>query len=57
LTESPVIAVTAFAEETDRISFLKMGFTDFITKPIRPKEFLGIHRHPTLVESKGIVKT
>jgi CheY-like chemotaxis protein/HPt (histidine-containing phosphotransfer) domain-containing protein len=40
LTESPVIAVTAFAEETDRISFLKMGFTDFITKPIRPKEFL-----------------
>ncbi len=40
LTESPVIAVTAFAEETDRISFLKMGFSDFITKPIRPKEFL-----------------
>jgi len=40
LTISPVIAVTAFAEETDRISFLKMGFSDFITKPIRPKEFL-----------------
>lgn len=40
LTESPVIAVTAFAEESDRISFLKMGFSDFITKPIRPKEFL-----------------
>ncbi|MFT4857633.1 MAG: two-component system alkaline phosphatase synthesis response regulator PhoP [Algoriphagus sp.] len=39
LTTSPVIAVTAFSEEIDRISFLKMGFSDFITKPIRPKEF------------------
>lgn len=40
LTDSPVIAVTAFAEESDRNSFLTMGFSDFITKPIRPKEFL-----------------
>jgi CheY-like chemotaxis protein len=42
LTESPVIAVTAFAEESDRIGFLNMGFSDFITKPIRPKEFLEV---------------
>ncbi len=55
LTESPVIAVTAFAEETDRISFLKMGFSDFITKPIRPKEFLeSIASH--LNRSKNNIK-
>jgi len=42
LSLSPVIAVTAFGEESDRSSFLKMGFSNFITKPIRPKEFLNI---------------
>lgn len=36
----PILAVTAYAEESDRISFLEQGFDDFITKPIRPKEFL-----------------
>jgi CheY-like chemotaxis protein len=50
LTESPVIAITAYAEESDRNNFLKMGFSHFITKPIRPKEFLEvirIHLYPT----------
>ncbi|TFV97377.1 response regulator [Algoriphagus kandeliae] len=36
----PIIAVTAFADESDRSAFIQEGFDDFITKPIRPKEFL-----------------
>ncbi|NVJ87034.1 MAG: response regulator [Algoriphagus sp.] len=36
----PIIAVTAFADESDRTTFMNEGFDDFITKPIRPKEFL-----------------
>lgn len=38
----PILAVTAYAEESDRISFLQQGFDDFITKPIRPREFLHL---------------
>jgi two-component system, OmpR family, alkaline phosphatase synthesis response regulator PhoP len=38
----PILAVTAYAEESDRNSFLKEGFDDFITKPIRPKEFIKL---------------
>ncbi|HSF55597.1 MAG TPA: response regulator [Algoriphagus sp.] len=38
----PILAVTAYAEESDRTSFLEQGFDDFITKPIRPKEFLQL---------------
>jgi two-component system alkaline phosphatase synthesis response regulator PhoP len=38
----PILAVTAYAEEADRGSFLSEGFDDFITKPIRPKEFLKL---------------
>lgn len=40
LSFSPVIAVTAFADESERDSFLSQGFDGFITKPIRPKEFI-----------------
>jgi FOG: CheY-like receiver len=40
LSLSPVIAVTAFADESERDSFLSQGFDGFITKPIRPKEFI-----------------
>ena len=36
----PILAVTAYADETERISFLEQGFDEFITKPIKPKEFL-----------------
>ncbi|WP_332914046.1 response regulator [Algoriphagus boritolerans] len=43
-TKCPIIAVTAYAEESDRTSFLQQGFDDFITKPIRPKEFLHLVR-------------
>ncbi len=38
----PILAVTAYAEESDRSSFLQEGFDDFITKPIRPAEFLQL---------------
>ncbi len=38
----PILAVTAYAEESDRNSFLAQGFDDFITKPIRPKEFIEL---------------
>jgi CheY-like chemotaxis protein len=40
LSLSPIIAVTAFADESERDSFLSRGFDGFITKPIRPKEFI-----------------
>lgn len=36
----PILAVTAFADEGDRQTFLDQGFDDFITKPIRPRDFI-----------------
>ena len=42
LSEAPVIAITAFANEDDRDSFLKMGFDEFMIKPIRTKNFLDV---------------
>lgn len=36
----PILAVTAFADDTDRQNFLDQGFDDFIAKPIRPREFI-----------------
>ena len=38
--ETIVVAITAFADESDRENFISMGFDDFLTKPIRPREFL-----------------
>ncbi len=52
-TRCPILAVTAYAEESDRAGFLEQGFDDFITKPIRPKEFLQlIQAHLTGGESE-----
>ncbi len=42
LSDCPVIAITAYADESDRVSFLKLGFDELITKPIRPKQFLDV---------------
>ncbi len=42
LSYCPVVAITAFADEGDRDSFLKMGFDEFMTKPIRPKKFFDV---------------
>lgn len=36
----PIVAVTAYVEESERGNFLEQGFDDLITKPIRPREFL-----------------
>lgn len=41
-SQCPIIAVTAYGEESDRGSFLQQGFDDFIRKPIRTKEFLQL---------------
>lgn len=38
----PILAVTAYAEEADRESFIAQGFDEFVTKPIRSKEFLQL---------------
>ncbi|MDF2158147.1 hybrid sensor histidine kinase/response regulator [Algoriphagus sp. CAU 1675] len=40
----PIIAVTAFADESDRQTFLEEGFDGFVTKPIRPRGFLELLR-------------
>lgn len=40
LKQCPIIAISAFAEESNRRNFLELGFSDLITKPIRPKQFL-----------------
>jgi two-component system, OmpR family, alkaline phosphatase synthesis response regulator PhoP len=46
LSDCPVIAISAFANENDRDYFLSTGFDDFIAKPIRPKNLLEtIERH------------
>ncbi len=49
----PVIAVTAFLENDDERKFLKHGFTAFIPKPFKLKDFYqkvtGILKlHPTI---------
>ncbi|PRY87421.1 response regulator [Mongoliibacter ruber] len=45
LSNAPVVAVSAFASNTDRDYFLSTGFDDFIPKPVKPKILLEtIHR-------------
>lgn len=51
----PIIAVTAYAEISDRASFLQQGFDDFITKPIRPKEFLQLIQ--SYIKGENLEKT
>jgi CheY-like chemotaxis protein len=48
---TPVIAVTASAMAGDRERFLRLGFDDYVGKPIRPAELLNaidcaLHRPP-----------
>ncbi|MDO9550895.1 response regulator [Rhodonellum sp.] len=40
LTNSPVIAISAYASTADRDYFLSAGFDDFIAKPITPRQLL-----------------
>lgn len=46
LTTSPVIAVSAYSNQSDRDYFLSTGFDDFMAKPVKPKDLLeSIHFH------------
>ncbi|HSI76760.1 MAG TPA: response regulator [Lunatimonas sp.] len=40
LTASPIIAVSAYSNQTDREYFLSTGFDDFIAKPVKPRDLL-----------------
>jgi len=40
LTTSPIIAVSAYSNQTDREYFLSTGFDDFIAKPVKPRDLL-----------------
>jgi CheY-like chemotaxis protein len=46
----PVIAVTAFASESERREIMAHGFTDYISKPINIKEFKSAIRNVVSVE-------
>lgn len=48
LTDSPIIAISAYSSQADRDYFLSTGFDDFMAKPVRPKDLLeSIHYHLT----------
>ncbi|MFO7368834.1 MAG: two-component regulator propeller domain-containing protein [Bacteroidales bacterium] len=42
--EQVVIALTAYARPEDRTHFMSAGFEDYLSKPIRPNDFLGVIR-------------
>lgn len=37
----PVIMITAFSNESDRVAMLRLGMDDFLTKPISPKDLVS----------------
>lgn len=37
----PVIMITAFSNENDRLAMLRLGMDDFLTKPISPKDLVA----------------
>jgi len=46
ISDIPVIAVSAYANENDRDYFISTGFDDFIPKPVKPRNLLEtIERH------------
>lgn len=40
LTDSPIVAVSAYSNQADREYFLSTGFDDFIAKPVKPRDLL-----------------
>jgi two-component system alkaline phosphatase synthesis response regulator PhoP len=49
----PILAVTAYAEDSDRGGFIAEGFDNFITKPIRPKDFLKLVQDYLIVKKNS----
>jgi signal transduction histidine kinase/ligand-binding sensor domain-containing protein/CheY-like chemotaxis protein len=39
-----VVALTAYARPEDRIHFMQAGFDDYLAKPIKPNDFIGVIR-------------
>lgn len=52
LTVSPIIAVSAYSNQTDREYFLSTGFDDFIAKPVKPRDLLETIRFH--LEKRGL---
>lgn len=52
LTISPIIAVSAYSNQTDREYFLSTGFDDFIAKPVKPRDLLETIRFH--LEKRGL---
>jgi CheY-like chemotaxis protein/HPt (histidine-containing phosphotransfer) domain-containing protein len=54
LTNSPIIAVSAYSNQADREYFLSTGFDDFIAKPVKPRDLLEtINLHLGKSESRS----
>lgn len=55
LTQSPIIAVSAYSNQADRDYFLSTGFDDFIAKPVKPKDLLETIRFHLEAHSRDSV--
>jgi len=42
--EQIIIALTAYARPEDRTHFMQAGFDDYLAKPIKPNDFIGVIR-------------
>lgn len=46
LSPSPIIAISAYSNQSDKEYFLSTGFDDFMAKPVKPKDLLeSIYHH------------
>lgn len=57
LTASPIIAVSAYSNQTDREYFLSTGFDDFIAKPVKPRCLLETIRFHLEKSGHRLVET
>lgn len=49
----PMLAVTAFSDQTDKEKVLKFGFNDFIIKPVKPEVLLNTIKYWISVSSEA----
>jgi len=49
----PIIALTAFAMESDRLKCLQCGMTDHVAKPVRMDDFVQVFLRCGLMPRKG----